>query len=88
VSLDCVIYCAFYSILFRGAFFSRTRCILQLISLYNLCFISVITPTIHIHAVTHNREISLSITIGALVQSCQKAAIIAQKSLPILSQVK
>jgi len=26
VSLDCVIYCAFYSILFRGAVFSRTRC--------------------------------------------------------------
>ena len=26
VSLDCVIYCAFYSILFRGRFF-RTRCI-------------------------------------------------------------
>jgi len=26
VSLDCVIYCAFYSILFRGAAFSRTRC--------------------------------------------------------------
>ena len=27
MSLDCVIYCAFYSILFRGAVFSRTRCI-------------------------------------------------------------
>ena len=26
MSLDCVIYCAFYSILFRGAVFSRTRC--------------------------------------------------------------
>ena len=29
MSLDCVIYCAFYSILFRGAVFSRTRCINQ-----------------------------------------------------------
>ena len=27
MSLDCVIYCAFYSILFRGGVFSRTRCI-------------------------------------------------------------
>ena len=27
MSLDCVIYCVFYSILFRGAVFSRTRCI-------------------------------------------------------------
>jgi len=26
VTLDCVIYCAFYSILFRGAVFIRTRC--------------------------------------------------------------
>jgi len=26
VSLDCVIYCAFYSILFRGAVFSQTWC--------------------------------------------------------------
>jgi len=27
VLLDCVIYCAFYSILFRGAVFFRSRCI-------------------------------------------------------------
>jgi len=27
VSLDCVICCAFYSILFRGAVFFRSRCI-------------------------------------------------------------
>jgi len=26
VLLDCVIYCAFYSILFRGAVFFRSRC--------------------------------------------------------------
>ena len=30
MSLDCVIYCAFYSILFRGAVFSQTRCIMRI----------------------------------------------------------
>jgi len=29
VSFDCVVYCAFYNILFRGAVFSRTRCMYQ-----------------------------------------------------------
>ena len=32
--LDCVIYCAFYSILFRGAVFFRSRCIMLTVALY------------------------------------------------------
>jgi len=37
VSFDCVIYCAFYSILFRGAVFSRTRCMYQYCILWKAC---------------------------------------------------
>ena len=35
MTLDCVIYCAFYSILFRGAVFFRTRCTLNLVFVVN-----------------------------------------------------
>ena len=39
VSLDCVIYCAFYSILFRGAVFTRTRCSFILPCIISACML-------------------------------------------------
>jgi len=43
VLLDCVIYCAFYSILFRGAVFFRSRCtVIVYQDLYMFCWCDVI----------------------------------------------
>ena len=42
MSLDCVIYCAFYSILFRGGpFFSRTRCIASMKARLNVTLLEL-----------------------------------------------
>jgi len=42
VLLDCVIYCAFYSILFSGAVFFRSRCMNSVFGQWTECHLSLL----------------------------------------------